>query len=394
MNVLHLISDEKFFTFVSEVFSALPDVTNRYVAHVRDRSTPLSHIGGMKLWRVVGRTYFFSPSMTRDLDWCDCLLIHCLSTAGARMILKAPKRVTVMWSAWGTDYYTFLTDNEQSLLGDDTRQILTAVSNSGYISKHVNRGRDQIKFYKRRVLTNRLLLPSIERVDLFSAPIPDDFDGLRRALGAQFRADYVQLNYGSVEHSFQPGPDRITGDDILIGNSGAVTNNHAEVFRALSKWKLSTQKFIVPLSYGYSAHPGYREALLNLGQTLLGPQFEPILKFMSLQDYNAVIARCSTVIMNQRRQQAVGNIGAMLFKGAKLFLDERNSAFSFLRNRGARVFSMSDLNQSLDHAFVPLAEDERQKNRQVLREFWNHEVVLSNAKRFTQAVRERGLRRV
>lgn len=394
MNVLHLISDEKFFSFVSKVFNALPGVTNRYVAHVRDRTTPLNHIGEMKLWRVVGRTYFFSPNMTRDLDWCDCLLIHCLSTAGARMILKAPQRVTVVWSAWGTDYYSFLADNEQSLLGDETRQILAAISNGGSISKHVKRGREKLRNYKRQALTKGLLLPSIERVDLFSAPIPDDFDGLRSALGARFRADYVQLNYGSVEHSFQPGPEWVTGNDILIGNSGAVTNNHADVFRALSEKKFPAQKFIVPLSYGYSSHQGYREAVLSLGQALLGPQFSPILKFMSLHDYNAVIARCSTVIMNQRRQQAVGNIGAMLFKGAKLFLDERNSAFSFLRNRGACVFSMKDLNRSLDHAFVPLAEDERQKNRQVLRAFWDHDVVVSNATRFAQLVTERGRRSV
>lgn len=390
MNVLHLITDEKFFNFVDEIFKSLPEVTNRYVAHVRDPSHPLVHIRGLKLWRVVGRPYFLSSNMIDDLNWCDCLLIHCLSPAGARMVLKAPQRVTVVWSAWGMDYSSFLVDDEQNLLTEDTRKILAETSRSGYFAKLVGRGQDGYRKSKRYAVMKYLILPSIERFDFFSAPIPDDFNRLRNSLGTRFHADYVQLYYGSVQRLFQPGPEWVTGQDILVGNSGAVTNNHADVFQVLAKKKLLAQKIVVPLSYGYSDHRGYREAVIELGHHLLGHRFDPILNFMSLQDYNALIARCSTVIMNQRRQQAVGNIGAMLFKGARVFLDERNSAYLFLRNRGARIFSMKELSQCLENTFEPLSDAERIKNRHVLQSFWGHDVVLASTRNFIRTVFKRG----
>lgn len=385
-NILHLIHDDKFFHFTSDLFCSIPDISNRFVANVDSKARPLVHIGGLDLWRQAERSYFSSPQMLADLAWCDCLIVHYLHLVGARMILQAPPRVAVVWSGWGGDYYGFLPGGEGAFLGEETREIAANLRPRGGfrdVVKSVTRYGRRIEY---RLQNRTIVLPAIERVDLFSAPIPDDFYSLRKELGVRFKAEYAQLNYGSVEQTFQAGGETVTGHDILVGNSATDTNNHAEVFSMLAKYDLGDRKVIVPLSYG---DPVYRDAIMELGVRVLGKRFEPIVGFIPLTDYNALIARCSVAIMNHLRQQALGNIGTMLYKGARVFLDERSSVFQFLKKRGAHVFSTSLLLKPSNDLFEPLPEEQKQENRDVLKAFWGHAVVVENARRLVEMVKER-----
>lgn len=386
MNVLHLISDEKFLAFISRLFGHVPDMDNRFIAIKPGVDTKAGQSNGLPLWRTVGHRYFRSTAMKEDLAWCDCLIVHCLSSLGARMIMAAPARVAVIWSGWGIDYYGFLPGGDQSLLGYETKELLRN-SRRTRAARHVlesiiRSARSGKRFIEKR----RLLLPAIRRVDLFSAPIPEEFDQLQRALGPDIRARYVQLNYGSLEQTFQPGPDVILSNDILVGNSAAATNNHAEVFRLLSGMDLTDRRIVVPLSYGEGENQGYRNSVVALGRQLFGDRFIPILNFMPLEEYNALIARCSIVIMNQKRQQALGNIGAMLYRGARVYFHPENPVYRFLKHRGAWTWTTRELADETGLASGTVPQDQRQENRRVLEEFWGHDVVLENVRRFAQTV--------
>jgi hypothetical protein len=386
MNILHLIHDNKFFSFVTEVFGALPGVQNRFVAHVPDPAAALQHIGGVKLWRRAGNRYFFSRHAREDLAWSDCLIVHYAGTPGAFMMLRAPARVTVVWSGWGADYVGLMRQDERAMLTAETSRLLADISRK----RREHGVREAFKYFLEvlwlRCVDRPLRAAAISRADLFSAPLREDFDLLREALGPKLRARYVQLHYGSVEKTFRPGPESVTGNDILLGNSATSTNNHVDILRLLARRELGHRKVIVPLSYGDA---NYRDAIVSLGRQLLADRFEPILDFMPLGDYNALIARCSTVIMNHRRQQALGNIGAMLYRGARVFLDDNSAAYRFLRKHGAHVFSTGLLNETGDSIFDPLPPGQRLQNRVVLNALWSHEVVMKNTAGFLEAVGQR-----
>ena len=68
---------------------------------------------------------------------------------------------------------------------------------------------------------------------------------------------------------------------------------------------------------------------------------------MAIEDYNRQIASCGVVVMNHVRQQAVGNISAALYKGARVFLRRENPLFRFFCDNGATVFPMEQLVNAL-----------------------------------------------
>jgi dTDP-N-acetylfucosamine:lipid II N-acetylfucosaminyltransferase len=381
VNILHLVQDEKFILFFDAVFSRLPDVENRYIVHAV-RHVPLKHVEKLDAWRVVGNRYFFSREMTSDLAWADCLIVHYLTVAGARMLLKAPSHIARVWSGWGADYYGFMPGGERALLGEETARLMLESSNSGRV--RAGQFLDLARQVKDGILGRLYLFPALQRVDYFSAPISNDFAFLQQALGSRFGAEYVQLNYGSVEQTFCVGEGNCVGGDILVGNSATPTNNHLEAFRLLARHDLSGRKIIVPLSYGL---PGYREAVIKSGQAMFGDQFVPVREFLPLLEYARLTANCSVVVMNHRRQQALGNIGATLYRGAKVFLEECSPAYAFLKSRGAHVYATASLASIDNQLFATLDEAAIMDNRAVLEEVWGHDKVMKNAETFLSRMR-------
>ncbi len=84
--------------------------------------------------------------------------------------------------------------------------------------------------------------------------------------------------------------------------------------------------------------------------------------------------------MGHRRQQALGNICTMLYKGAKVFVSEDSVVYHFFKNSGAFVYGLRDLTESGGKVFAPLTEEQKQKNREVLESHWGQFVVLQNVR--------------
>lgn len=380
MNILHLVQDEKFIGFVMRQLEGFPQASNRYVVIVDDVQAPLKHMRGLPVWRVVDTSYDTSPELKEDLAWCDCLVVHYMEELQSNIVLAAPSNTIVLWSGWGRDYYPLLENLIPTLLGTDTAQLVQSFTPKEGL---LQQGKKMLSQLVSRPQANPKLLAVAKRVDFFSAPIPEDYGLLKSALGANLRADYIQLNYASVEQTFKAGADCITGNNILIGNSATIENNHLEAFKLISDYNLDGREVIVPLSYGY---PKYRDAVIAAGERILGKHFRPLVEFTTLEEYNAIISSCGTVIMNQKRQQALGNIGAMLYKGAKVFLDPDNITYQFFQQRGAHVATMDQFaNQSLD-VFEPLTPQQQQQNCAMLKAFWSDDVVADNFLKFLDTV--------
>jgi len=393
MKILHLIIDDKFLDFAFRLFQEVEGIENRYVALVGIHPQHFNHIGRIPLWRVAGAEYANSLQVTEDLEWCDVLIVHWLHPAAAKVVEKVPNTVIAVWSGWGGDYYDLLPGGVDGLYGDITKELIQQMHGTRNTRRERirNRLRRMKVAFKRalgrpdsRVVTDKNLL--INRFDYFSAPIPDDYELLKAALGHQFRAEYVQLNYGCAEETFTHGEGDVSGNDILLGNSATATNNHLEIFNILSSIELGDRKVVVPLSYGSQ---DYGDEIEKCGRRLLGNHFVPIRNFMPLEEYNLLISGCSIAIMNHRRQQALGNIGTMLYHGAKLFLDENNVVFKFFKRKGAYVFSVREIAARGVEAFVPLGKAEKERNIEIINQVWGHDIVFDNAREFVDRMRKR-----
>jgi hypothetical protein len=175
------------------------------------------------------------------------------------------------------------------------------------------------------------------------------------------------------------------GRDILVGNSSSVSNNHLEVFDLLARHDLGDRKIVVPLSYG---SPTYRDRIIQAGQAMFGARFVPLVDFMSLDQYNATISSCAIVIMGHRRQQGVGNIATMLYKGARVFLHENTTTYQFLKSRGAHISGLAELESGAVADLQALGPPQQAMNAQVVHDFWNDELVRNNASQLVQQLRQ------
>lgn len=383
MNILHLVQDEKFIDFFARTMSLVDRVQHRYVVHTPNSERPLCHIRQVTPFRRIDDAYFSSAAMRDDLAKCDVFVVHFLTPQGAKMIRAAPARIKIVWSGWGADYYHLLPGGQDGLLGSETREIARSLdfrrAGTNPISHARLFFRPVRRFYDRRFH----LASAIERVNFFSSPIPEDYLLLKTYLGNKFSPSYIQLNYGSVEETF--ATKKFIGEkrNILVGNSAHLTNNQIEIFRMLANHDLSNRKVIVPLSYGDS---DYKNIILDYGQKILGSHFQPVIEFLPLTEYNKLISTCSCAIMNSHRQQALGNIGSVLYGGAKLFLNSRNVTSNFFKERDAHISDVQELKHTDDVIFSELTNQQKTKNIQVLNDFWGKAKIKANAIEFIKIV--------
>ena len=131
---------------------------------------------------------------------------------------------------------------------------------------------------------------------------------------------------------------------IIIGNSATESNMHLEAFKLLSKYRENEIEIWCPLSYGDEA---YRKLIIDKGREIFGDAFHPILDFMDKEDYVSFLTTCSVAIFNNNRQQAMGNINALLYLVKKVFLRQDTSMWTSYLNKGYSIYPI-EIIESID----------------------------------------------
>lgn len=112
---------------------------------------------------------------------------------------------------------------------------------------------------------------------------------------------------------------------------------------------------------------------MKAGATMFKADFQPILEFTSLENYVKMLSSCSVGIFYHYRQQAMGNIIAMLWLGSRVYMHEKNPAYRYLKRIGLKVFVLQ--NDFPIFGTNRLTEDEINHNRSALASSFSAEVV-------------------
>lgn len=107
---------------------------------------------------------------------------------------------------------------------------------------------------------------------------------------------------------------------------------------------------------------------------------------MPYEEYTELIGTCSNAIMNHHRQQGAGNIVVMLFLGANVYLNRINPYYSYLKEKGAVVFTVEELSDSPELLDSRLSKDEIEQNRQILMSSSNEKATLDKTERLINKV--------
>jgi hypothetical protein len=376
VRVIHLARDEKFMPLVRELFDeALPGANRWLIA--RRRHARLRFVAAADNVVFRSETWFRLPWIGRDVADADVIVAHSMTSIFANAIAHAPARTRVAWKGWGYDYYPLLT----RVLGDPLLPATRALVGAGDASADEGDLAAARSGWLQRLGTKTPALVRVAgRLHTMSV-LPTEVEPLRRALPA-LRAVQHEMPLFTAEDTFQTGPQEMAGSDILLGNSATSSNNHADAMTLLRE-RLGSGRLVLPLSYGDT---GYADKVEALGREQFGERFDALRQWMSLADYNERIRHCGFVVMNHRRQQAVGNICAALYKGATVYLRPENPLFPHYTGLGITVRSLQVLAKS-GGPLQPLSEAERLANRSIIGRYYARERVVA-AMRSLPALRE------
>lgn len=259
-----------------------------------------------------GFRHLKDPGDLRDLlqertDW-EGVTVNGMILAASKYVDEIPADLKIAWFLWGHEYYSHWCPFYAKLFGPGTLRAATPWW------KHKLRPLVW-RLKGRRADFKRVL----SRYDFCVCLLRAEFEMLEKE-GLTTGMTYIEGAVAALSGFLSD--DTLCDENarnIQVGNSASFTNNHIEAFEKLAKLDLSGRKVIVPLSYGSQE---CREFVLSAGERILGEHFQPLVDFMPLEEYLETVSSCGTVIMNHNRQQALGNIFASLWRGARVYLND------------------------------------------------------------------------
>ena len=327
ITIVNFVTDDKFIDGViafNEKFSPC-DVVHIYV-FVSD--SPLEHFTLIKNEAAITQltTEEVIPFLRKR--HADAVLLHSLYSLPLQVTPLIPSKICVIWSSWGYDIYSMMGTFRlvtMNLFRPLTKKFLEL----SYVCEE-NGQADEI--YQK----------AVQRVDFLSTVLPEEFNLIPSL--PYFHAKELHYSYitpKEVETYQNVSAPQITGENILVGNSGAPTNNHLDIFEKLSKLDLGDRRIYCPLSYaGYPLE--YKKEVLEDGKKRFGDNFRPFLQFIDKETYFTIVSSCKYAFFGHLRQQALGNIREMLVKGCKVFLDKDSPMYKHFKERSFCVSSIQD----------------------------------------------------
>jgi hypothetical protein len=355
--LLHIAQDEKFIEAANKQFQLIfPDSNDFFIITANVDDYRLKHVKkhpNFSLFRENNESHKFILS---QLHKYDLIVLHNLDFFKSKVVLNSDK--PFLWLYWGFEIYNS-NMHIKKVLGPKTLQLRHKLRKVSLKSKAF-----VCLFMLRegRLNMNKSINRAVRKIQYFGSGIKEEFDLLKSQ--NIIHASYFDFSYYNLE-SYIPGKSSVEKKNkILLGNSATVTNNHLEAFDILHQLNDVEIQIITPLNYG---DMDYAKEISDTGTKLFGDRFTALTDFLPLDDYNKLLNECGIFIMNSYRQQALGNIYTLLYMGAKVYLDERNLAYKFLKRVGAIVFSINkELIPGNPEALNLLNEEQRRINRAVI----------------------------
>jgi hypothetical protein len=308
------------------------------------------------------------------------ILIHAFHLVFAKCLLELKQPIKIGWYSWGFDVYG-LPRIKPKIYAQKTEAFILKAGIQSRAGRIVLRNEFLRKFT--HTLTGRedrysIIFRAMQKISYFVTYLKEDYEYFSKHYPNKL--EFIYSPFSTLNQYLGGIP---TNDDqqesrqnLLVGNSCSLESNHLDVID-----KLKTCKFFVdvriyfPLSYGID-NQKYLNQVIQTGKKTLGEAFIPMLDFLDRGQYIKILGSCSTGIFYHYRQQAMGNIIAMLYQGARIYMSNRNPAFQFFVKKGIQVY---DFDKDFDlYGNTPLPKGIVHDNRRKLEEIFSEEQVLKD----------------
>lgn len=374
--IVHIATDEKFINSAYEQFESLDGIENKFYILVDDINNEVKHVQLQKNTQLVLSSVSVLKKLSKSLPNFSLICFHGLNYHSSIVLNNLSYNEKILWILYGMEVYNnpYLFE-KKDITGTKTyNEFLFKNRYRSFKSYFKNSFRNIVYRIKKKTDSPfREITKAMKRADYCGILYGEEFDLIKQKIDTKIK--FIKFTYYPIEKMIVNPETFVSGNNILLGNSASYTNNHLEAFEILSHFNLNNYKIITPLSYG---EENYKNIIQREGFKILKKNFEALVNFMPLHEYNNYIQSCSIVVMNHYRQQAVGNVLTMLWMGAKVYLDKRNTLYHYLKRINVIVFEITkDLNPDNPSALLPLTIEEQLHNRKCLHSEISEKEVLT-----------------
>ena len=225
-------------------------------------------------------------------------------------------------------------------------------------------------------------------VDLYSAERNGKNDYVRRHIGAFLTVadgdgDYARQLYKVDTPSFPicynlpiscemimrvKAEPRKESKCIHVQINNSCDESTIEMLYVLSSFNRMDVEVSTILSYGDCR---YKEEILRVGNELFGNRFSYADSFEPPESYVRRMSKVDVLIMNQNRQQGLGNITLGLALGTKVFIRSAVSSYAYLVSKGIVIFDTNSISDLSFGEFVAYSEQDRNHNMELASKFYD-----------------------
>lgn len=357
--IIHICTDEKFINSAYQQFEELYPGQNMFYVYGMENKE-IKHIKWSNSFRSIELTINVFESLRHAV-----VIFHSMPNMLIPFLQYIHPSNKVVWLLFGFEtYHDRLLYSENILLDSITKKKFGAKTQRYSTREHVKTilfplvrmiKKDlyftQIERNRRKVTDKR---NALKRVDFIGTSFEDEYRSQLQLL--KFKKPFFYFWYYPLEKIVDINqPIVLDKNTIMIGHSGFPSGNHLDVIKKIEKYKLSDSNILIPFSYGDQSYmKEVKPQLISFRSDITFLE-----DFMSLESYNKLLNHVKIAILNNRRQQAVGNIIALLYFGAKVFLSEENTFYRFLKSKKILVFNYEkELNNNTIQKGLTLEEIE------------------------------------
>lgn len=251
-------------------------------------------------------------------------------------------------------------------------------------------------FYKHKKLLKEKAYWGIWGMDLYNAPrnkkndfVRKNFCGYMCGFDREYACEKYRLNPQKFHRLFAIFPvstdvldktQKIKKDYLQIQINNSCDQSTLDMLRILAKFKDEQIKVVTILSYGQL---DFKEQIIEVGKSIFGDKFDYVDKYMSSFDFAQHLAQNDVLILNQNRQQGVGNMVASLYLGAKVFVKRDVSTNKYFNEEGIKIYNSEDIENL---SFAELGKYlEKTKNQQEVRKYFEEDYLVSLWKKFLES---------
>jgi len=334
MKNLHCCIDDKFIDGAISLFEEDKQANNIYAIITSKKQTKYQYIKYKSIINLQTND-FLEYIQSEKFDAIYLHSLFCIEDLS--LIKQIPTQIKVIWLSWGYDTYSY----NYPLIKTNLYEPITR----RFINKKVLSRLYTIKeLLSYQVFRKSEHLNAIKRIDFYSGIFPYEYDLIKASL-PEFKAIPIDFYYGSKDFFIKESVCKDYNEEqmkhIIIGNSGAETNNHLDILAELKKLtKKNWDKCIIPLSYCGSNE--YKNEIEQRAKELFKDNLVSLRSYLPMNEYLNLISKCKTAIYLHNRQQASDNIFMQLNFGARVFMSSKSEMFRYLKKQGLKIYSFQD----------------------------------------------------